>query len=266
MPEGKREGFSSTVTLAEWIAPGMPLWVGLGLVAASFFTSALTAAFGLGGGVTLLALMSFALPVAVLIPLHGVVQFASNAGRLGVQRRAVRWDKAMPFILGGLIGAAIGALTVVTLPEAVLRLLLGSFIMMTIVLKLPALGRLKDWQYALAGAVTTFLSMFVGASGPLNAVLFTRAFSERKQVVATMAAVNASQHALKVAAFLVAGVVLGPYAVLAAAMTVTGFLGTLAGTSVLGRLDERLFRKALNIMLIVLAFELVRRGLAGLIG
>ncbi|EAU41591.1 Predicted permease [Fulvimarina pelagi HTCC2506] len=243
----------------------MPLWASFGLIIASFFTSALTAAFALGGGVTLLAVMSLALPIAVLIPLHGVVQFASNAGRLGIQRRSVRWDKALPFILGGLIGAAIGAKTVVTLPEEILRLLLGTFILATIFLKLPSLGRLKDWQYGLAGAVTTFLSMFIGASGPLNAVLFTRAFKDRKQVVATMASVTASQHALKVAAFLAAGVALGPYALLAAAMIATGFLGTLAGTRLLNHLDERLFRRLLAVMLSVLAVELIRRGVFGFI-
>ncbi|MER0237235.1 sulfite exporter TauE/SafE family protein [Fulvimarina sp. MAC8] len=251
--------------MAEWLAPDLPLWASLGLIVASFFTSALTAAFALGGGVTLLALMSLALPIAVLIPLHGVVQFASNAGRLGIQRRSVRWDKALPFILGGLIGAAIGARTVVTLPEEILRLVLGSFILATIFLKLPALGRLRNWQYALAGAINTFLSMFIGASGPLNAVLFTRVFEDRKQVVATMAAVTASQHALKVAAFLAAGVVLGPYALLAGAMIATGFLGTLAGTRLLDRLDEKLFRKLLAVTLTVLAVELIRRGLFGLI-
>ncbi|MEN3793440.1 TSUP family transporter [Fulvimarina sp. MAC3] len=253
------------MTLAEWLAPDLSLWISLSLIVASFFTSALTAAFALGGGVTLLALMSLVLPVAVLIPLHGVVQFASNAGRLVIQRRSVRWDKALPFILGGLIGAGIGAETVVTLPEEILRLSLGSFILLTIFLKLPALGRLANWQYALAGAVTTFLSMFIGASGPLNAVLFTRAFNDRKEVVATMAAVTAAQHALKVAAFLAAGVALGPYALLAAAMIATGFLGTVAGTRVLDRLDEKLFRKLLKLLLIVLAAELIRRGLFGLL-
>ncbi|RFC63142.1 sulfite exporter TauE/SafE family protein [Fulvimarina endophytica] len=244
----------------------MPGWAAAGLIAASFFTSALTAAFGLGGGVTLLALMGLVLPPAVLIPLHSVVQFASFAGRFGVQRKAVRWDKALPFVLGGFVGAAIGAFTVVTLPEAVLRLVLGAFILATLLLKLPALGRLKDWQYGVAGAVTAFLSMFVGASGPLNAVLFTRAFSDRMEVVATMAAVTASQHALKIAAFLFAGVALGPYLGLAVAMIVTGFGGTLMGTVLLDRLNEALFRKALTALLIVLAAELLRRGLMGLSG
>ena len=251
--------------LAAFLAPDLSIASLVMLIAASFVTSVLTAAFALGGGVMLLGLMTLVLPVAVLIPLHGVVQFASNAGRVVVQRRTVVWDKAVPFVLGGLIGAAIGARVVVSLPEALLQTLLGGFILFTVFVRLPSFEGLANWHYGLAGAVTTFLSMFVGASGPLNAVLFSRALSHREQVVATMAAVTASQHALKVIAFLAAGVVLWPYAGLVAAMGVTGFLGTLAGTAFLKRLPEARFRLALKLLLTVLAAELLRRGLLGFI-
>jgi uncharacterized protein len=50
------------------------------LIFASFFTSATTASFGLGGGVTLLAMMSQFVPVADLVPVHGLVQLGSNTG------------------------------------------------------------------------------------------------------------------------------------------------------------------------------------------
>ena len=56
------------------------------LVTASFFTSALTAAFGVGGGVFMLALMGLMVPVAALIPVHGAVQLGSNTGRAWHQR------------------------------------------------------------------------------------------------------------------------------------------------------------------------------------
>ena len=54
--------------------------VGLALIAASALTSFITAAFGLSGGVTILALMAILLPPAALIPVHGAVQIGSNVG------------------------------------------------------------------------------------------------------------------------------------------------------------------------------------------
>ncbi|MEZ5980679.1 MAG: hypothetical protein R3C54_00005, partial [Parvularculaceae bacterium] len=44
------------------------------VVFTSFFTSALTASFGLGGGLALLAVMSALLPPIAVIPVHGVAQ------------------------------------------------------------------------------------------------------------------------------------------------------------------------------------------------
>ena len=98
------------------------------LMVASFFTSALTAAFGVGGGVAMLALLGLFVPVAALIPVHGAVQLGSNTGRAWHQRAHVRRDIAAPFLIGSLAGAAAGALVVVQLPDFVLKLLLGAFI------------------------------------------------------------------------------------------------------------------------------------------
>ncbi|MBB4005153.1 sulfite exporter TauE/SafE family protein [Aurantimonas endophytica] len=235
------------------------------LVVASFCTSALTAAFGLGGGLSLLAVMTAFLPVAVLIPLHGIVQLASNGGRVVIQRRGVAWAALPPFLLGGAIGALIGARFVVALPEATLQVSIGLFILIVTFVPIPRLGVLGFGGFALTGAVTTFLSMFFGATAPIMAALFAQTFKERETVVATLAAVTAIQHALKAVAFFAMGVVLWPYAALLLAMIVTGFLGTLAGTAVLRRLDDRFFRLVLRIILAVLALDLVRRGVLGLL-
>jgi len=91
----------------------LPAGLGAGtaalLVAASFFTSALTAGLGIGGGVALLSVMGYVLPVAALIPVHGVVQLGSNAGRALVQRAHIGWAVILPFLAGSAAGAAAGA-------------------------------------------------------------------------------------------------------------------------------------------------------------
>jgi hypothetical protein len=44
------------------------------LIVASFATSFITAAFGIGGGGVLLAILASLVPPAALIPVHGLVQ------------------------------------------------------------------------------------------------------------------------------------------------------------------------------------------------
>ena len=235
------------------------------LVVASFCTSALTAAFGLGGGLAQLAVMTAFLPVAVLIPLHGIVQLASNGGRVIVQRRNVAWKALPPFLAGGVIGALIGARFVVALPEATLQIAIGLFILIVTFVPIPRLGVIGVAGFALTGAVTTFLSMFFGATMPIVAAVVAQTFRERGTVVATLAAMATMQHVLKALAFFAAGVVLWPYAALLAAMIATGFLGTIVGTALLRRLDERVFRLVLRTVLTVLALDLVRRGVTAML-
>ena len=83
------------------------------VIAASFFTSALTAAFGLGGGLALLGVMGALFPPAAVIPVHGLAQLGSNAGRFYLQRASVVWKIAGWFALGSLAGAGLGARLVV---------------------------------------------------------------------------------------------------------------------------------------------------------
>ena len=233
------------------LPPGLAAGTALLLVVASFFTSAATAAFGIGGGLSLLAIMSTVLPVAVLIPVHGLVQLASNLGRVLVQRRAVSWRALLPFLAGAALGALIGARF--------------AFILILALAKLPTIGRIGPPGFAFAGLVTTFLSMFVGATAPINAAFFAKAFDDRSELVATLAATTFLQHLFKSLAFFALGVGLAAYAPLIAAMIVTGFAGTLAGTALLKRIDERLFRFVLTAILVVISLDLLRRGLTGLL-
>ena len=61
--------------------PELSPWQAVAFYVLSFFTSAMTAAAGIGGGVVLLAIMATVYPPAVLIPVHGMVQLGSNGGR-----------------------------------------------------------------------------------------------------------------------------------------------------------------------------------------
>jgi len=67
------------------------------LVVAAFLSSSLTTVLGLGGGMLLISIMSVFLPPAAIVPVHGVVQFASNASRGAFSAKDIRWDILWPF-------------------------------------------------------------------------------------------------------------------------------------------------------------------------
>ncbi|NMG41948.1 TSUP family transporter [Chelativorans sp. ZYF759] len=236
------------------------------LIVASFFTSALTAAFGIGGGVAMLALMGLFMPVAALIPVHGAVQLGSNTGRAWFQRAHIRYDIAVPFVLGSLAGAIAGAWFVVQLPDAVLKLVLGLFIIAVTWASIPGFERLGRAGITLGSAVTALLTMFVGATGPLLASFFSKILpDDRKALIATHAAGMTVQHALKIVVFGFAGFAFATWLPLIAVMVVSGYLGTVYGSRMLERLPEETFRRWFRIGLTVLALDLLRQGIMALL-
>jgi uncharacterized membrane protein YfcA len=253
-------------TFATLLPSGLEPWVAALLVFASFFTSAITAAFGIGGGIAMLALMGLFVPVASLIPVHGAVQLGSNSGRAWHQRASVRMDVARPFIAGSIVGAALGVFLVVQLPDALLKLILGGFILLLTWVKIPGMDTLTKAGLAIASVGLAMLSMLVGATGPLVAVLFAKFFeNDRKALIATSAVAMTTQHLLKVIVFVIAGFAFWEWVPLVAAMILSGFGGTVYGTRLLDRMPEETFRKWFRIGITLLALDLLRRGTMALV-
>lgn len=236
------------------------------LVAAAYGTSFLTAAVGIGGGVVLLAAMAYVVPVAALVPLHGVVQLSSNTGRAVLLSRDAALAPLVPFSVGAAAGAVVGGALVTELPESAILLAVGLFVVATTWVRLPPLGRGEGAVVGIGGAVATVLTMFIGATGPFVMALLRPATTTHRSLVATNAVAMTVQHALKVVVFGALGFAFAQYAGLLAMMVGAGFLGTLTGARVLDRLPERLLANALRIVLTVIGAELVVRAVLRMTG
>lgn len=247
-----------------FLPQGLTAGSALFLTVASFFTSALTVSAGIGGGIAMLALMGYLMPVASLIPVHGVVQFGSNVGRAFLLRNGIDWKAAGAFMVGAVPGAFAGGQALGFLPDALMRLLLGIFILVITWVKLPKLEGIGPRGFMVTGLMTSFMSMLFGATGPFNAAVLSKAFRLRDRFLATQAAVMTAQHAIKITVFGFAGFAFGPWAALIGAMILTGFAGTYAGRFLLYKLPEERFRLIFNICLTLLALDMVRRGVAGM--
>lgn len=232
------------------------------LVVVSFLSSLMTAAFGIGGGVVMLSVMALVLPPAAIIPVHGVIQLGSNAGRSVVLLRHVMRQALLPFTLGSVVGAVAGGAVAVSLPAAAIQAGVGLFVLWCLYLPLPGFGRLA---LPVGGLVSSALTMFFGATGPFVASLVKLMEPSRQEQVATHAALMTIQHALKVAVFGLFGFAFGGWLPLMATMVAAGFAGTLLGRRILMKIEERTFHIAFTAILTVLALRLVWSGAADLL-
>jgi len=244
---------------------GIDHWIFLGLSMAALLTALITAVSGTAGGLILLAIMAFVFPPVLLIPLHTIVQLGSGVAIVASRWRYLMRDTVLPFTLGAAIGAAFGGRLFISLPQSVLQLILGISIL--ILAWVPRIARFgpERGRFAFLGFLTTFLGVFISATGTLLAPFTAAVAADRRNHIATVAGLMCIVHIAKIFAFGILGVGFGSYAPLMAAMIATSFLGTWIGTVVLDRIPERTFRIGFLAILTVLALRLIWIAADGLL-
>lgn len=245
------------------ILGGFDPLVTLGLLLASFLASFITVALGIGGGALLLAVMASLMPPAALIPVHGVIQLGSNLSRAGVLRAHIFWPPVAVFVIGTVIGVALGGVLVVNLPPAMVQIGVGVFVIWSVAMRPP---KWLSKQPLVIGAISSFLTMFFGATGVFVANFSKSLALPRQAHVATHATLMTAQHLLKVLAFGVLGFAFGPWVLFIAAMILAGFLGTLLGRKMLDRMSDRGFKRALDVVLVLISLRLIWAGVASWAG
>ncbi|HZJ95345.1 MAG TPA: TSUP family transporter [Thiopseudomonas sp.] len=248
----------------QWIIPpDLSLWSTVILILTAGLTSALTAALGIGGGVLLLAVMSMLLPVTAVIPLHGLVQLGSNGNRAAMTFQYIRWPVLGWFVPGVIIGAGLASLVLIDLPPVLLQLSIAGFILLLSwgpTIPKVATGAVGTFCLAL---LSTFISHFVGATGPLVAAfLLQQQQGQRQATVATFAAAMALQHAPKALVYTAAGFVFYEWLGLVVLMILSGALGTKLGLNVLKNTSDQRFAKLFKGILLLLALRLIWQAIS----
>lgn len=239
-----------------------PLFAAL-LIFASFFTSALTAALGLGGGVAMLAIMGTGLPVTSLLPVHGIVQLGSNFGRTVIQRNFVNWSLVGWFFIGSVIGVALGGPIAIMIPDLLAKLALALFILWSVHGSKPKPERVSRRYFILGGGITSIGTMIVGATGPLIAALLAARGLTKQPLIATHATCMVVQHGLKILAFGLLGFAYASWAPMLAAMIASGVFGTWVGTRLLDNIPEKTFRLSFKIVMTLLSLQIIWNAFRG---
>jgi len=247
-----------------FITPDVGPLLFAGLTFASFATAFIAVFTGTAGGVILLAIMATVMPPAALIPVHTVIQLGSGVTRTIIMRRYVMNSTVLPFMAGTALGAVAGAKVFVSLPSSTLQFILASFILT--VTWMPKLGRIgaEGKRFVVLGFAATFLGVFVSATGTLVAPFVASVAPDRRNHAATVGALMTFVHIAKMLAFSAIGFSIGNYAWLMFAMIVAGAIGNWLGEVALNHVTERRFRLILQVVLSVLALNLLFGAVRGM--
>jgi uncharacterized membrane protein YfcA len=234
-----------------------------GLTLASLVTAFIGVYTGAAGGIMLLAVMALAMAPTALIPVHTVVMLGAGVTRTMIMWRHVMRPTLLPFIVGSVIGAALGGKLVISLPTSTLLGVLGAFVLL--VTWMPRLGRIgaERGRFLFLGFGVTFLGMFVSATGTLLAPFVASASPERRNHAATLGALMLFSHLSKLIAFGFVGIAIGSFAPLMAAMIAAGAVGNWLGEVALMRTSEQRFRLIFQLVLTALGVRLLWSAAAG---
>lgn len=210
----------------------------------AIMTSIISAIIGMGGGILLLAIMTFFLPIQMAIPIHGIVQLVSNSSRVYLLRKHVRWSFFKYFVIGLPIGACLSTLLLMKLLEKEhVYILLVSLISYALFKpkKLPEL-KIRPPYWIFIGLGTGVSAILVGAVGPLIAPFFLRSDFAKEEIISTKAVMQTSAHLIKIPAFLFLDFNYAEYLGLTLLMGFSAIVGTKLGIIILDKVDNRLFK------------------------
>jgi uncharacterized membrane protein YfcA len=214
------------------------------LAASILSTSFISGIFGMAGGMILMAILLAMMPLAAAMVLHGLTQMASNGWRAWLWRAHIKWHVLAWYAAGAVL--AVGCLAVISFTPSKAMTLIALGAMSLLGLSVPprfAPDILRRGDSIGCGVVCASLQVATGISGPIFDVFFVRSELDRRQIVATKAAIQVFGHALKVAYFgpMLAGDVEVPAAAVILACLLAP-LGTQLSRRVLDAISDAQFR------------------------
>jgi len=223
------------------------------LIIITALTSFITAITGVGGGMTLIAILPSFLPAHILIPVHGVTQLFSNISRASFGYKEIYFDALPKYLLGSLVGVTFFSSLLLYLSFTYIPLFIGVYILLSLWSRKFDLILKKFESYYIMGFLQSGLSLFVGATGPMSMPMLMKDCKDPNQVVVTVAALSSITHTLKIFVFIALGFAFFDYLELMILMVVGSVLGSYLGT---------LVRKKINIKHLVLFIKILLSCLA----
>lgn len=226
-------------------------------------TSFISGVFGMAGGMILMGVLVAFMPVSAAMVLHGAAQLTSNGWRALLWRRHCDFRIFGRFFLGLLLAGLIFSFIGFVPDRALVLITLGIVPFLVVLIPRQYVPQATSpWGAELCGFLNTSMQFIAGVSGPLLDVFYVRTEMDRRAIVATKAACQASAHLAKLIYF---GYAMGggesvPALVLGLAVGLA-IVGTSLSKFVLERLSDHQFRRWTQVLVMVIGSVYLAQGL-----
>jgi uncharacterized membrane protein YfcA len=130
---------------------------------------------GFGSSIMLMPALVLMYGPREAVPVMAVAALLANGSRVLIWWREINWPAFAAYSATGIPAAALGAMTLLTIPQRGIEIAMGVFFLAVIPARrwLAAHDlRIRLWQLAIAGAVVGYITGIVVSTGPINAPFF----------------------------------------------------------------------------------------------
>src|SRR5260221_9772336 len=174
------------------------------VLAVGYLAGVVSGIVGTGATIILLPVLVFAFGPREAVPIMAVVALMSNFAKITSWWKEIDWRACAAYAVGGIPAAALGARTLLILPEKVVDVALGLFFLAMIPGRRWLAARnliIRPSLLVLAGAVIGFLTGIVVSTGPLSVPGFTAYGLVKGAFIATEAASSLALYISKAITF-----------------------------------------------------------------
>ena len=220
----------------------------------SFIVTSLTGALG---GMMLLATMALYFPVSILIPLHSVIHLSGDIARILPAMRSVAVKPALKFCMASLIGVGLGYWFYLNLDATIILVALSIYILLITWLTNRLVSKLASIGYEWLGLIMGYISVTVGAPGPIHLAKIQTDYNNTVVIVTTAAIFTAFINVIKISIFMIGGFAFVEYQPLLLIGCSCAILGSLTGVMLRSSLGGILHNKLIIKIPITLASILI---------
>jgi uncharacterized protein len=234
-----------------------------------FFLSAFVAELigtmaGFGSSTIFLPLALFFVDFKTAIVLVAIFHLFGNTGRMVFFRQG--FDKRIIFQFGvpSVLLSLLGAFLIGIIAQPALKLMLGTFLIITSVtflakpgLKFPQ----KTGTFIAGGSVTGFITALVGTGGALRATILQGLNIEKTKYIATAATIAAVTDVTRIPIYISQGFLTEEYFLYLPILLGIALAGSFIGRRIVVTINQELFRRIVLVAIILVSIKFIFDGL-----
>jgi uncharacterized membrane protein YfcA len=225
-----------------------------------FVAGTVSGIVGTGATIILLPVLVFAFGPRAAVPIMAVVALMSNVAKIMSWWREVDWRATGAYALGGVPAAALGARTLLVLPERAVDVALGLFFLLMIPGRHWLSSRniaLGFGGMALAGAAIGFLTGIVVSTGPLSVPAFAAYGLVKGAFIATEAAGSLALYIAKAVTFRSFGALPVDIVLKGLISGAAVMAGTFTARLIVERMNVKTFQRLLDGVMLIAGLSLL---------